>query len=112
MVMESGEFDERKGANPAYIDENKNEAYTSAVAISHIEGDCDIEEILMFRIEANVFPQIDDTDIFMEVDMIFHENDPENPIFEKKSVKNKIILATHKPLRRKTRTFWAQGGTS
>lgn len=31
---------------PARIDEAKNEAYCTAVTISHIEGDADIEEVL------------------------------------------------------------------
>jgi hypothetical protein len=30
---------------PARIDETKNEVYCTAVTISHIEGDADIEEV-------------------------------------------------------------------
>ena len=83
-VMESDNFSEKRGANPAYIDEDRNEAYTSAVTISHIEGDSDIEEIILFRIELDVFEGMDDSNLYLEVEMLFFENDLQNPSFEVK----------------------------
>ena len=73
-------FAERESSHPAHIDEKQNEAYSSAITISHIEGDADIEEILMFRLELDVLPKMDDSQIFLEIDMIFHEGDHYLPI--------------------------------
>jgi hypothetical protein len=40
----------------------------------------------MFRLELDVFDYIDDSNIFLEVDMLFHETDGQNPNYEKKVI--------------------------
>lgn len=74
-MMDPNDYSEKKSNHPAYIDETRNEAFCSAVAISHIEGDCEIEELIMFRLELDLFDQIDDSNIFLEATMLFQENE-------------------------------------
>lgn len=90
-MAETNEFSGKISANPAFINEKKNEANCSAIAISHIEGDSDIEEVIMFRLELDVFPSMNDTEVYLEIDMLFHEDNNVLPPDSKKDGGDNIL---------------------
>jgi hypothetical protein len=42
-----------------------------------------ITQLILFRMEFDMFPELDDSNIYLEVDMLFYEFDPQNQILQK-----------------------------
>lgn len=49
----------------------------------------------MFRMEFDVFPELDDNNVYLEIDMLFYEFDPQNQILQK-SEENVISTVSFK----------------
>ena len=61
----------------SHIKDKECEAYTTPILISHIEEEAEIQELIQFRAEVDVFPMqnnINNAAFFQDIDMIYFDN--------------------------------------